>query len=76
MRTRRMAVLLAAGGLAAGLGAGMTGMAHASDPTRLGPAMTGIARASAPTRPGEAWNEMRRVPGRGTAPGAGLGRND
>ena len=58
MRTRRMAVLLAAGGLAAGLGAGMTGMAHASDPTRLGPAMTGIARASAPTRPGEAWNEI------------------
>jgi hypothetical protein len=53
-----MAVLLAAGGLAAGLGAGMTGMAHASDPTRPGPTMTGIARASAPTRPGEAWNEI------------------
>jgi hypothetical protein len=29
-----MAALLAAGGLAAGLGAGMTGIAHASDPTR------------------------------------------
>ena len=37
-----MAALLAAGGLAAGLGAGMTGIAHASDPTR----------------PGQAWNEI------------------
>ena len=37
-----MAALLAAGGLAAGLGAGLTGIAHASDPTR----------------PGKAWNEI------------------
>ena len=37
-----MAALLAAGGLAAGLGAGLTG----------------IARASDPTRPGKAWNEI------------------
>ena len=42
MRTRRMAALLATGGLAAGLGAGLTGIAHASDPTR----------------PGQAWNEI------------------
>jgi len=37
-----MAALLATGGLAAGLGAGLTGIAHASDPTR----------------PGQAWNEI------------------
>ena len=37
-----MADLLFAGGLAAGLGVGMTGIAHASEPTR----------------PGEAWNEI------------------
>ena len=42
MRTRRMAALLATRGLAAGLGAGLTGIAHASDPTR----------------PGQAWNEI------------------
>jgi hypothetical protein len=42
MRTRRMAALLAAGGLAAGLGADLTGIAH----------------ASGPTRPGQAWNEI------------------
>ena len=33
MRMRRMAGLLFAGGLAAGLGAGLTATAHASDPT-------------------------------------------
>jgi hypothetical protein len=33
-----MAALLAAGGLAAGLGAGMTAIAHASDPARPGEA--------------------------------------
>jgi hypothetical protein len=37
-----MAALLAADGLAAGLGADLTGIAHASDPTR----------------PGKAWNEI------------------
>jgi len=37
-----MAALLAAGGLAAGLGAGLTGIAH----------------ASGSTRPGQAWNEI------------------
>jgi len=77
-----MEALLAAGGLAAGLGAGLTGIAHASDPTR----------------PGQAWNEislpfdsgkgsgqaeqrqscaarglaLQWVPGRGTAPGTGV----
>ena len=51
-----MAALLAAGGLAAGLGAGLTGIARASGPTRPGPA--GIAHASDPTRPGHAWNEI------------------
>jgi hypothetical protein len=45
-----MAALLAAGGLAAGLGAGMTGIAHASDPTRPDP-----------TRPGQhsSWSSAR-----------------
>jgi hypothetical protein len=33
MRMRRMAGLLVAGGLAAGLGASLTAIAHASDPT-------------------------------------------
>ena len=42
MRTRRMAGLLFAGGLAAGLGAGMTAIANASDPVR----------------PAKAWNEI------------------
>ena len=42
MRMRRMAGLLFAGGLAAGLGAGMTATAHASDP--------------AP--PAKTWNEI------------------
>ena len=42
MRTRRMAGLLFAGGLAVGLAVGMTATAHASDPTR----------------PSEAWNEI------------------
>ena len=45
-----MAALLAAGGLAAGLGAGLTGIAH----------------ASGPTRPGEAWNEIFLPFGSGT----------
>jgi len=39
---RRMAGLLFAGGLTAGLGAGMTAIAHASDPVR----------------PAQAWNEI------------------
>ena len=39
---RRMAGFLFAGGLAAGLGAGMTAIAHASDPAR----------------PAQAWNEI------------------
>jgi hypothetical protein len=39
---RRMAGLLFAGGLAAGLGGGMTATAHASDPVR----------------PAQAWNEI------------------
>jgi hypothetical protein len=42
MSMRRMAGLLFAGGLAAGLGAGMTAIAHASDPVR----------------PAKAWNEI------------------
>ena len=42
MRMRRMAGLLFAGGLTAGLGAGMTAIAHASDPVR----------------PAQAWNEI------------------
>jgi hypothetical protein len=42
MSMRRIAGLLFAGGLAAGLGAGMTAIAHASDPVR----------------PAQAWNEI------------------
>ncbi len=42
MRMRRMAGLLFAGGLTAGLGAGMTAIAHASDPVR----------------PAQAWHEI------------------
>ena len=69
MRMRWLAALLFAGGLAAGLGAGLTGTAHASDPTR-------------PARP---WNEIFLpfgngmgttmcvdVPGGTSAPGARL----
>jgi Ricin-type beta-trefoil lectin domain-like len=65
MRMRWLAALLFAGGLAAGLGAGMTGTAHASGPTRAG----------------EAWHEIRLpfdnamcvdVPGGSTAAGARL----
>jgi len=48
MTTRRMAALLAAGGLAGGLATG------------LGAGLTGIAHASGPTRPGQAWNESAR----------------
>jgi hypothetical protein len=47
---RWLAALLFAGGLAAGLGAGLTGTAHASDPTR-------------PARP---WNEIFLPFGNGT----------
>ena len=69
MRMRWLAALLFAGGLAAGLGVGMTGTAHASDPSR----------------PGKAWNEIFLpfgngkgntmcvdVPGGTTAPGTQL----
>jgi hypothetical protein len=42
MRMRWLAALLFAGGLAAGLDAGLTGTAHAADPTR----------------PGKPWNEI------------------
>jgi hypothetical protein len=69
MRMRCLAALLFAGGLAAGLGAGLTGTAHAADPTR----------------PGRPWNEIFLpfgngkgnplcvdVPGGTTAPGAQL----
>ena len=42
MRMRWLAALLFAGGLAAGVGVGMTGIAHASDPSR----------------PGQGWNEI------------------
>jgi len=68
-RMRWLAALLFAGGLAAGLGAGLTGTAHASDPTR----------------PGRPWNEISLlfghgkgntmcvdVPGGTTTPGAQL----
>ena len=69
MRMRRMAGLLFAGGLAAGLGAGLTATAHASDPIP----------------PAKAWNEIFlpfdygrgnticvEAPGGHTAAGAGL----
>jgi hypothetical protein len=69
MRMRWLAALIFAVGLAAGFGAGMTGTAHASDPTR----------------PGNPWNEIFLpfghgqgntmcvdVPGGTTAPGARL----
>ena len=69
MRMRWLAALLFAGGLAVGLGVGMTGTAHGSDPTR----------------PGKPWNEIFLpfgngkgntmcvdVPGGTTAPGAQL----
>jgi hypothetical protein len=69
MRMRWLAFLLFAGGLAVGLRVGMTGTAHASDPTR----------------PGKPWNEVFLpfgngkgntmcvdVPGGTTAPGAQL----
>jgi hypothetical protein len=70
MRMRWLAALLFAGGLAAGLDAGLTGTAHAADPTR----------------PGKSWNEIFLpfghgqgsamcvvVPGGRTAAGAPLG---
>jgi hypothetical protein len=50
MRMRWLAALLFTGGLAAGLGAGLTGTAHAADPTR-------------PVRP---WNEIFLPFGNGT----------
>jgi len=43
---RRMAGLLFAGGLAAGLGAGMTAIAHASDPMRPAQAGTRLGRTT------------------------------
>ena len=69
MSMRRMAGLLFAGGLAAGLGAGMTAIAHASDPVRPAKAWNEVFL---PFGSGKAGTMCVDAPGGSAAAGAGL----